>query len=355
MTLNLFEPTRERELTYYDRCAIAFDEVEMRAVRVRVKLTILATPLYRSQNLRYPYYKEFYGYMQSFFQNIYVCESAIHYPEQFVYDYWNQHALIAQQIAVYIQKTTPGVDAVHRAIGAMALPQFSDLALEIAQSLTLTREAISGFVTQLPGVLVLSDGSTSYVQSFVLPINLMRFKFEVGTVFKVLIQSWTLPITEDGTSTGNPEVAAPYDTDNPNENAPAPSGDRAPGGEPYGATPPLQSPRPPELDPDDFSDAPPPGPPAGTIALQCWQWQAIPQQQAASLLVGCPAGSLAASAPDYSYIQNSVSLGVQNIRIRPDGFVSREDLESLFSPFDGGNNNLVAGSCGVNGSLYFGN
>lgn len=326
----------------------------MKSVRLRVKLTILATPLYRSQNYRFPYYKEFYGYMQTFFQNIYVGENAIHYTESFVYDYWNHHGLLALQIAIFLQNAKRGEWASHRLIAAQVFPEYTDLIAELTQTLTQTLDMDAGFVFALPQGITLSDGSTSYINTFNSPINLLRFKFEIGTVFKVVLQSWTLPVTEEGSSLGNPEVADPYDTTNPNGNTPNPSGGRDPLGQPYGQSPPSSSPLDPNLDPDDFSNAPDPTPSGGTTLLQGWSIPAIAGVQGSGYPVGCPAATIGESLGDGLSYQNVQNLGTAPVRIDAQGMVSNEDIAIAFPNFIAGNHFFGAdGRCGVTGTRNF--
>lgn len=352
MSLSLFEPTNERTFTYYDRCAIALDTIEMKAVRLRVKLEILATPLYRSQNLRYPYYKEFFGYVQTFFQNIYVGEIPIHYPQSFIYDCWNQHALLAYQFAIFLQNSKRGVWASHRLIALQVFPQATDVIAELVQTLSQTLDVDAGFIAATPGNIPLLDGSSSFINTFNSPINLLRFRFDTGTVFRVTIQRWTLPITEEGTSVGNPEVADPYDESSPNKSTPAPSGNRAPNGEPYGVSPPPQSPIDPSLDPDDFSNPPLPGGGGGTVALQGWQVPAIAGVQSAGFAVTCPAATLGDAVTGLANAQNVTNLGVKPFQVDAQGRVLASEVLAAFPGFQFGTHIFAADtSCGVTGVI----
>lgn len=292
--------------------------------------------------------------MQSFFNNVYVDEVAIHYTESFVYDYWNEAAYLARGHAVFIQNLETVLAPLYTILGSL-LGAALEAVLAILEDANAARVKLSsGFVSPVPGGLSLSDGSTSYVDVFGTPVNLLRFKFEVGTVFKVTIQSWAAEVTEEGLSTGNPEVAEPYDTSNPNGNQPAPSGGRAPAGYPYGLTPPPQSPRNPTLDPNDYSNAPDPNPGGGTVDIQGWQITAIAGVQSAGYAVGCPAGSLAESIPSLAGIQNPINLGVKPVRVDAQGRVSASDVLAAYPGFQFNTHFFAADtSCGVNGTADF--
>lgn len=326
----------------------------MRCTRLRIKLQILATPLYRSQNLRYPYYKEFYGYMQSFFQNVYVCETAIHYTESFVYDYWNQHGLVALQIVNTLQRLKANLEAhseLSVANSGIAAPEFPQA---VTASLNTIRSLELGFTL---GSTLLPDGSVALpgsINTFNTPINLLRFKFEIGTIFKVTLQRWTMPLAEGGNEIGNSTVEAPYDTENPNAATPTPSGARDPNGQPYGPNPPGQSPIDLALDPDDFNNPPNPADPTGTISLQGWRTTAIPSQQGEVVFITCPAATLAAGRPSASgYVEPIANLGVRSVAINAEGRILITDLKAVFPEYVGtsGTNASSTSSCGVNGFI----
>jgi len=99
VALNLLVPTKKRSFIFYDRAAILLDPDEMAAQRVRISVEIFASPVSRSLNLKYPYSKEFYGYAQGFFTGVLTHEFPINYSTQYIWDYWNEHATIASQLA----------------------------------------------------------------------------------------------------------------------------------------------------------------------------------------------------------------------------------------------------------------
>lgn len=263
--INLFQPTKVREFTYYDRCAIAFDSDEMAGVRVRVFLEILGSPLERYVNLRYPVYQSFYGYFQTFWQGWIVDTKQIEYPKTLVFDYWNEHATMANQLVSVFQKLRKvlyayliwdvGVISTSDIVLPLLTLAYQGL-LEETYPLLLTLE--KGLTEEVVSGSSDEDATNDYVNTFQTPINLVRFRFPVGTVFRVRIESWRLGLTEDGTRDGNQLSEVPYPTTNPNPVPPEKTSGTSDPLNPYGAAPPPQSPLDPALDPADFSDAPPP-------------------------------------------------------------------------------------------------
>lgn len=256
--LNVFTPTKTRTLTYYDRAAIRLDEVEMKSLRIRLSILITGSPVSRSLNLKYAYPKEFYGYAQAFHRNILIKEWAINYPHQFFYDYWNEHATASHQLVSVLQRlskfckvSTDFYEFVRPTGESPANTELSAVREEV-------KRLSQGFTIETGLGLGDTISSNDSVNSFNHPFDLLRFKFPFGTVFSVTIESWQAGLTSDGSSAGNPVTSDDSPTDNPKGNAPT----QTPGGanpqQPYGTSPLPSSPLDPELDPEDFSNAPDP-------------------------------------------------------------------------------------------------
>ncbi len=350
--LDLLTPTKSRNFTFYDRCAILLDPDEMSAQRVRISLTILGSPLSRSVNFKYPYSKEFYGYAQGFWLNTLVEEFPINYSNQYIWDYWNQHSTLAYQFTNVLQRLTKFFVSTidfETFLLVAGSPITTELATARTEVSSLTSE---GFTVETTSPITDSNPANDTLNTFVHPFDLIRFKFSFGTVFAVGIDSWNLGTTFSGTTPPPYPAEVPYPTENPNGITPFPT----PGGnnpdEPYGVNPPESSPLDPRLDPNDFSNAPDPLPPSGTINLQGWSIPAIAGFQSAAFAVGCPAGSLAESIFTLAGVQNAVNLGVKPIRVDAQGRASGADVLAAFPGFIFGDHTFGAGpACGVTGTF----
>jgi hypothetical protein len=266
--LSIHSPTFSRSLTYYDRCAIELLPAEMKSVRLRISVTILGTPQYRSLNLKYPFYKEFYGYMQAFYLGAHYQDFPINYSSQVVWDWWNEHGTIAHQLTSALQRIAEFMKV---------SIDFQEFVLPMGDSgdgndLPAVRESVKrlteGLTYERSGLANDADPTNDTVNTFEHPFNLIRLKFPFGTVFNVNIDSWVPGLTAKGATYGTPEETPPYDTDNPNGTNP----DATPGSSdpenPYGPNPPDSNPLDPNLDPDDFSNAPEPGIPGAGQCLR---------------------------------------------------------------------------------------
>lgn len=352
VALNLLVPTKKRSFIFYDRAAILLDPDEMAAQRVRISVEIFATPVSRSLNLKYPYSKEFYGYAQGFFTGILTHEFPINYSTQYIWDYWNEHATIASQLASVLARIRQFLLAsiqVQTALANNIEPILGDL---MDASFDIIEELTNGLTfDNVPDGTPVGIGDR-ILNTFVHPFDLIRFKFVFGTVFLVDIESWNLVDTTGSFSPPPWPEELPYNPANPNDSPP----ETTPGGadpeNPYGAIPPDSSPRDPRLDPNEFSNAPDPEPPLGTVDLQGWQIPAIPGQQTAGFAVGCPAASLADSVPPLAGVQNEINLGVFPISQDSAGRVSGDEVLAAFPGFIFGDNFFGANAdCGVTGTF----
>lgn len=350
--LDIFEPTKTRTFTYYDRCAIRLDEDEMTAVRLRISVAIQRTPVSRSLNLKYPYSKEFFGYFQSFHANRLYGEAPINYSNQFVYDYWNQHGTLAHQITSVLEKLS---------VFFQVSAQFQDFLLDTPitesatdyESIILSMRRLTEGLTYEESSLVndLNPGNNR-VNTFNHPFDLIRLKFPFGTVFGVGIESWQAGNTGLGADLGNPATADEDDQTNPNNENPAPSGGANNPLSPYGANPPPSSPIDPSLDPNDFSNAPPPIGGGGSISLQGWQSPTIRGQQTATVFITCPAGSLPEALPSAANVQQVINLGVRQVPADSQLRVLRSQVLSVFPETQGINTNInPRGGCPYGGLI----
>lgn len=346
--LDLLVPTKIREFTFYDRCAILLDPDEMAAQRVRISIRIIGSPLVRSRNFKYPYSKEFFGYGQGFWLNAMVEEFPINYSSQYVWDYWNEHATIAHQLTNVFDRLTPfllGTISFMNfllPLGGVLTEQLEEARLVLANLTTgLTKE-----INPLSSPDGLSDNNS--LNTFVHPFDLIRFRFMQGTIFAVGISSWNLGDTYGGSTPTEAPGVPPYPTENPNSEQPIATPGANDPQNPYGASPPPSSPRDPRLDPDDFSNAPDPAPPTGTILLQGWEIPLRPDNiQPAGFLIGCPAATLALSFPPFANVIDSIDRGVFPFVVDANGFPSDAAILAAFPGFRFGDNNLVPNeSCG---------
>lgn len=348
--LDLNAPTLTRNFTYYDRAAIKLEPQEMTSVRLRLSVSILRSPLSRSLNFKYPLAKEFYGYIQMFSSNNIINESPINYPRAIVWDYWNEHATIAQQLTGTLQRLSRFL------VRTIDFEVF--LLLEgspLAESLTLIRpemeQLAQAFVLEASGSPIRdSFAFNDFVNTFQHPWDLVRLRFTFGTVFTVKLESWVLGNTLEGSAPGLPSPNPPYEQPKADDAPPSKSPGSADPNAPYGINPPGQSPIDPDLDPDDFSN--PPQPPTGgnTVNLQGWQIPGIPGVQSAGFAVGCPAANLGASIPGLAGAQQVVNLGVKPLATDDQGRVSAAAVLAAFPGFQFGSNTFAAdNSCGVNG------
>lgn len=259
--LNIDIATNIRTLTYYDRAAIRLTPDELKSVRLRVSVAQVVSPLNRSQNFKYPYPKEFYGYAQTFSRNLLMDDIPINYTSQYVWDYWNHHLTIAHQLTSVFQR-----------LKEFALVQldYTEFVLPPAgEGDQFGVQAARAKIQKLTEGLTLEEGgfpndllpNNDYVNSFNHPWDLIRFRFPVGTVFAVAIESWNAGNTDGGSSSGTPPTPPNYDPTNPSNNSPGRSDPDSDPGNPYGVNPPASSPLDPTLDPADFSNAPTPPPP----------------------------------------------------------------------------------------------
>lgn len=266
--LKIDSPTTIRDFTYYDRCAIRLTPAELRSVRLRVSVTILATPLSRSQNYKYSYPKEFYGYGQAFSKNTLIKEFPINYVSQYIWDYWNQHLTIAHQLASIFQKLAD-FGKVSIDFQEFVLPQGDSGDGNNLPASRLKQQTLTEGLTleESGGANDLLDPN-NYVNSFNHPWDLLRFKFSEYTVFSVAIESWEAGPTSGGSSANSPAEDPLYDPANPSGNSPTPSGTNRDPENPYGPESPDSSPRDDTLDPSDFSNAPDPPLPGGGECLR---------------------------------------------------------------------------------------
>lgn len=250
--LDVFNPTQTRTLTYYDRCAIQLSPYEMQASRLRIQVRIFASPLFRSRNFKYSLPKEFFGYAQTFFQNVLVDDIPISYGRQYIYDYWNIHGTLSHQIVDVLSRLQPDLIA-SSLVQIVDSPNPGGAALEALQgAIELLSELTRCFTVEFP------TGDT-FINTFNSPINLLRFNFPLGTAFSVTLDSWSLELGVDGSLPGNPNVAEDYDPENPKDDLIEKTPGQPDAENPYGEFSPPQSPIDPELDPDDFNL--PPNPP----------------------------------------------------------------------------------------------
>ena len=259
--LNLLVPTKRRSFTFYDRAAILLDPDEMSAQRVRISVSIFATPVSRSLNLKYPYSKEFYGYAQGFFTGELTNEFPINYSVQYIWDYWNEHATLSHQLADVFQK----LELFLRVSGliqiALVTPVSVSLAANMLQALNIIRNLTNCITIDTQSLTDEVEEGSRFLNTFVHPFDLIRFKFPFGTVFTVNIDSWNLENTADGTTPPPWPEELPYNPANPNDSPPESTPGLKDPENPYGAVPPDSSPRDPRLDPNEFSNAPDPTPP----------------------------------------------------------------------------------------------
>lgn len=260
VALDLLTPTKTRTFTFYDRCAILLDPDEMTSQRLRISVNIIGTPISRSINFKYPYNREFYGYAQSFWLNNLIHEFPINYTSQYIWDYWNEHATLAHQYTSALQKMSQFLSG---AIDFMqfVLVQGSAIAVKLESSRPEVESLPKGgFLEEGFGIPFDNNPANDIVNTFVHPFDLIRFKFTFGTIFAVAIDSWNLGVTYSGSQPQPYPETPPYPTENPNGLPPFPTpGSRDPDN-PYGQSPPDSDPFDPRLDPDDFSNAPPPTP-----------------------------------------------------------------------------------------------
>ena len=257
--LSIFEPTKTRSFNYYDRCAIELDADEMKSARVRISVTILATPLFRSLNLKYPFPKEFYGYGQAFLLQEHYADFPINYTGACIWDWQNEHGILAHQLTSIAQKLKTF---------CQVSSQFQRFILPLGDEVAARYDALDAVLANFTEGLTYeeslgtADGNPSNdrVNAFEHPFNLLRFRFPFGTVFNIAIDSWQPGNTLSGSLYGYPEATPPYDTGNPSQNIPTPSEGANNPANPYGAEPPDSSPYDPNLDPGDYSNAPPPDP-----------------------------------------------------------------------------------------------
>lgn len=259
MPLDIFEPSRSRPFTYYDRAAIKLDTLEMNSVRVRVTVTIQRSPLELSKNYKHPIPESWFGYVQGWFQDNHVWSKPIQYGQSIVYDYWNEHGTIAHQLIEYFRRQIKIVNAM--ADGIKELDISFDARVAIADAIEEYIESLLCF--ELP----VGDNENFYVNTFNQPVNVFRFNFPPGTVFDVRIDSWLMDSQFIDLLPGNPHVEEPFGANAPYDDQ---SPLKTPGGtDPntsYGPEPPESSPFDPTLDPRDFSNAPPPEPPLETLS-----------------------------------------------------------------------------------------
>lgn len=323
--LDLFNPTLSRSFIYYDQCAIALDADELVATRIRVSVNILASPVGRSRNLKYPYHKEFFGYCQTFWQNTLLDEYPINYVSQFLIDHWNQHATLAHQITEVLDRSGFISESDIRFL-IDTYPDYPRIA-DLAEALLKAVRIAACFKIDLPG-------GESFINTFNLPFNLLRFKFPFGTVFNVTIDTWTMIAGEDSDFLpGNPNTSQPYDTDNPNGNSP----DQTPGNrnpeQPYGPNPPESSPLDPDLDPNDFSNAPEPEPPEPRVSVRGWFLPAIPGAQSEGYVI---AGSDVASlqdVPGFAFASGEADLGTACVLRDSNGGADGNALSAAYPGF----------------------
>ena len=343
--------TTLRTLTYYDRCAIRLTPEELRSVRLRISVAQLVSPLKRSQNFKYPYPKEFYGYAQAFSRNILIEEFPVNYTSQYIWDYWNEHLTLAHQLTSVFQR----------------LAEFAKVQLDYIEFVLPPAgegdqfgvQAARAKIQKLTEGLTLEEGgfpndllpNNDYVNSFNHPWDLIRFRFPFGTVFAVAIESWEAGATSGGSSSNTPAQDPTYDPTNPAGNAPAASDPSGDPNNPYGANPPASSPRDTTLDPSDFSNAPDPSNSTGTRNIQGWFIPGIPGLQAEGYAIGCPAGSLGESIPPLVGIQNPVNLGVKPITANANGLISGAEVLAAFPGFIFNDHFFSADTaCGINGT-----
>ena len=346
--LDLYSPTLTRDFTYYDKCAIKLTPAEMVSTRVRITVAIIRTPLYRTLNLKYPLPKEFYGYGQWFSVNTLIGESAINYYRSIVWDYWNEHAVIAHQLTNVFQRLSKFVTA---SIDAQVflLPQGSPSAQALSDMRPEQQRLTEGLTLEALG-LPFNDGipGNDFVNTFVHPFDLMRFAFVFGTVFSVKIESWSMGNTLAGVAPGNPETNPPYNQPNANDSPPSPSPGAGNPQQPYGLLPPLSSPIDPSLNPNDFSNAPTGIPQIATVRVQGWSIPAIPSVQGAAFAVGCARATFALSVPILAGVQNAVSLGTAIINVLPDGNLDVAQIVAAFPGFIPGTHFMEANAaCGM--------
>lgn len=350
--LDLREPTLIRDFTYYDRAAILLTPEEMTSQRVRISSYILGTPISRSLNFKYSYPKEFYGYVQAFWRNTLTNEFTISYPEQYLWDYWNEHSTIAHQLSSVFQRLS--------LFNQIALDYFSFVSVEgspLQQALEaakLEQSRLALGLTDDNSLLPLPDivSTNDVVNTFIHPFDLIRFKFPFGTIFAVRIESWSLGDTFGGSPVELPNEDPDYPTTNPSGDSPAQTPGASNPLQPYGNAPPPSSPIDPRLDPNDFSNAPPPPTGGGTRSVQGWQIPAIPGQQIAGVAVGCPGATIDISLGYTTGIQNAVSLGVVAVTADANGRVLGSDVLTAFPGFVFGDNIFAPDArCGVTGTF----
>ncbi len=256
--------TTLRTLTYYDRCAIRLTPGELKSVRLRISVAQLVSPLKRSQNFKYAYPKEFYGYAQAFSRNVLIEEFPVNYTSQYIWDYWNEHLTLAHQLTSVFQKLSEfakvSIDFQEFLLPPVAPGGAASLDV-IRQKMRTLTEGLTLETSGIPNNFLPAD---DYVNSFNHPWDLIRFRFPFGTVFAVAIESWEAGATSGGSSSNTPAQDPTYDPTNPAGNAPAASDPSGDPNNPYGANPPASSPRDTTLDPSDFSNAPDPGNNTGT-------------------------------------------------------------------------------------------
>jgi len=343
--LDLLVPTKTRNFTFYDRAAILLDPDEMSAQRVRIAVSIFATPISRSLNLKYPYFKEFYGYAQGFFAGELTHEFPVNYSVQYIWDYWNEHATISHQLSSVMAKLRLFLLASIEVQAAIANTLDPTLALLIESTIPFIDAFTDGltFDNVVPPQPV--GIGNRFVNTFVHPFDLIRFKFIFGTVFQVSIDSWNLGDTVGGASPPPWPEELPYNPQNPNNQPPESSPGSADPEDPYGLAPPESSPRDPRLDPDEFSNAPDPAPPSGTVELTGWRWEAIPGVQGASLAIGCAGIAFAALDPNFGVVQGVINIGTRTVNLLPSGALDPVSFGAVFPEFNANANVLRVGAC----------
>lgn len=346
--LDLYKPTLTRDFTYYDKCAIKLTPAEMVSTRVRITVAIIRTPLYRTLNLKYPLPKEFYGYGQWFSVNTLIGESAINYYRSIVWDYWNEHAVIAHQLTNVFQRLSKFITA---SIDAQVflLPQGSPSAQALSDMRPEQQRLTEGLTLEKLG-LPFNDGipGNDFVNTFVHPFDLMRFAFVFGTVFSVKIESWSMGNTLAGVAPGNPETNPPYNQPNANDSPPTPSPGAGNPQQPYGLVPPISSPIDSSLDPNDFSNAPTGSPTTSTVRVQGWRVDAIPGVQTFGYVVTCPAATLAIAYPPFAGVRNPVDLGTAIINVDGSGNLDGAQVIAAFPGFEFGTHTFTASAaCGM--------
>jgi hypothetical protein len=243
--LDLFVPSKTRTFTYYDRASILLDAEEMVSTRIRILVSILGSPLSRDKNLKFSPSKEWFGTWTAMFNSDVVNAGFCSYPNQIVYDYWNQHGTLAHQLTDFIEKIDLVSQLVQFVLGDLKEEGTYEDATQAALS---TIQRLSDcFVIDAPPV-------PRFVNTFVQPANLFKFVFPQGTVFQIVIQSWVMSFDGLDILPGNPNTEEPFDPADPFDTSPFPTGDDP--ANPYGEDPPPQTERNPFLDERDYSNAP---------------------------------------------------------------------------------------------------